>query len=314
MVGTAYCVVSALAYTGANACLRSLADRVNPLWVICVKETVTVAVVGPWLAYLGLRQAAVWPSRQGLIGLAVVGLAVQLLGNLGMLWALGVVGLSITIPAVLGVNLAGSAVLGWVFLKERVTRRTIAAIAMLILAVVLLKIGAGQVNHWVAQDPLRVALALGACATAGLVFAAMAVAIRKTVTGHVPPAVVVFVITGMGTLSLGPLSVWRLGIPALAATPKGSIGLMLAAGLLNLIGFFTITRGLQFATVVRANVLNASQVAMAAIVGMVVFGEAPAATLVAGICLTIIGMVLIERPPAGSDAGEGDLSPQKSAL
>jgi len=296
VVGTVYCVISALAYTAANSCLKGLADKVNPLWVICVKETVTVAVVGPWLVVLGLRGSTVWPGRRALAALILVGLAVQLIGNLGMLWAFKIVGFSITVPAVMGINLAGSALLGWLVLQEGVTRRGLASITMLIVAVVLLKLGAGQANGWITASPLSVGLALGACCASGLVFAGMAVAIRKSVTGPVPAVVIVFVITAVGTLSLAPLSVWQVGLPAMLATPPKLLALMLLAGVLNLIGFFSITKGLQFATVVHANLLGASQVAMAAVVGMFIFGESPSTALLLGVCLTIAGMVMIERP------------------
>lgn len=295
-VGVAYCIASALAYTAANSCLMGLSDKVNQMWVICVKETVTVAVVGPYLACLGLRGTLVWPDRRALVALALVGLSVQLIGNLGMLWAFSVVGFSITIPAVMGINLACSALLGWLVLGEGVTRRTLVAISVLILAIFLLKMGADQARSGVMADWLRVTLALGACCASGLVFAAMAVAVRKTVTGPASAPVIVFVITVMGTLSLAPLSLWHLGLPGVMATPPHLFGLMLLAGVLNLIGFFTITKGLQYATVVQANVLGASQVAMAAVLGMLVFAERPSYSLAAGVGLTILGMIMIERP------------------
>jgi drug/metabolite transporter (DMT)-like permease len=295
VVGTAYCIVSALAYTAANSCLRALACH-NAAWIICVKESVTVVAIGPCLLYLALRREVVWPDRRGLLALVAVGLAVQVIGNLGMVWALDVIGLSITIPAMMGFNLAGSAILGWLLLKERVTGRSLLAIALLVSAIVLLNLGAGQAQDWVVHNRLKIALALSLCCTSGLVFAWMAVAIRKTVTGPVSPLVVVFVITATGTLSLGPLSIWQMGLPALFATPPQTLSLMLVAGVLNLIGFFTISKGLQFATVVQANVLGASQVAMAAVVGMLFFAESPSTALIVGVCLTIVGMVMIERP------------------
>ena len=74
---------------------------------------------------------------------------------------------------------------------------------------------------------------------------------------------------------------------------------MLAAGTLNLIGFLGITKGLELTTVVRANLLNASQVAMAAVAGTLLFGEPFTRWLFAGVCLTIVGVVLIDRPNRG---------------
>lgn len=295
VVGTACCIVSAVAYVAAHGCMRALAG-LNPAWVVCVKETVTVAVVGPWLAYMSWRGRIAWPSRRSLVTLVLVALAVQLIGNQGVLWALRMIGISITIPAMMGMNLLSSAVLGWLVLRERVTRRTMAALGLLVLAIILLKTGAGDDCQWVSADPVKVVLALGLSGLAGFVFATMAVAIRRSVTGATPMAVILVLFTLVGTLSLGPLSLWQLGLSGILATEPSALGLMLLSGVLNLIGFVALTKGLQFATVVQANVIGASQVAMAAVLGMLVFHETPSSSLVVGICLTITGMVMVDRP------------------
>jgi drug/metabolite transporter (DMT)-like permease len=274
----------------------SLYAELSPAWVICVKETVTVAVVGPWLVYQTLRGQLTWPNRGTLLALVVVALGVQVIGNQGLMWAFRMIGISISIPAMMGMNLLSSALLGWFVLHERVSRRTMGAIGLLILAVVLLKTGAGQGCEWITTDSLTVALALGTCAAAGFIFASMAVAIRKTVTRTTPMAVILVLFTFVGTLSLAPLSVCQMGVSGILATPASALGLMLLAGVLNLIGFFSITKGLQFATVVQANVISASQVAMAAVIGMLFFQETPSSSITVGVCLTIAGMVMIERP------------------
>lgn len=295
MVGTACCLVSATAYAAAHGCLCALSD-LNPAWVICVKETVTVALLGPWLACRSWHGQIAWPSRRSLATLVLVALAVQVVGNQGLLWALGMLGISIAVPAMMGMNLLSTALLGWLILGERVTRRTLAAIGLLVLAVVLLKTGAGADCQWVSSDPMKVVLALATCALAGFVFATMVVAIRKSVTETTPTVVILVLFTGVGTLSLGPLSFWQLGSAGILATEPGALGLMLLAGVLNLIGFVSLTKGLQFATAVQANVIGASQVAMAAVIGMLIFHETPSSSLLVGVCLTITGMVMIERP------------------
>lgn len=296
VVGTAYCVLSAIGYTATNICLRVLAGHASQVQVICVKEFVTVAVVGPWIVYQGCRGLHAWPKPSSLVPLVLVGLATQLVANLGLLWAMGIVGLAVSIPAALGIALAGSAVLGRVVLGERVSPRSWMAVALLIASIVLLKIGADQEVRLTAIDPARVALAVGAACLAGVTFAALSVTIRHSVTGQVSPYTVVFIVTGMGVISLAPLSLWQLGIEGWGQTPSGDLGIMLLAGGLNLIAFLAISKGLQLTTIVHANVLNASQVAMAAVAGLLLFAERPSVQLVLGIGLTIVGMMLIDRP------------------
>jgi drug/metabolite transporter (DMT)-like permease len=102
-------------------------------------------------------------------------------------------------------------------------------------------------------------------------------------------------------------------VDALLTTPEEQWAWMLAAGLLNLIAFMAITGGLALTSVVRANVLNASQVAMGALAGVWFFNESFNAWLGLGIVSTIVGVTMIGEPeeiqpelidPAAPVAGE----------
>ena len=284
------------------------------MWVICNKELVTVVAVGPWLLYQTFRGTPVLPRHPGgtrlLTLLILVGLANQVGANLGLQWALGVVGLAVSTPVVFGVMLTASALLGLGFLGERVSRRSVLAIGLLLAALVLL--GAATYATCPADTPqaaqasggpdsrlagpLLLALGIGASCLAGAIYAVLTTTIRHAVTSAVPIGTIVFITTLMGVLSLGPLSAYRLGAPQLLATPPEQIAWMAAAGTLNLIAFLAITKGLQLTTVVHANVLNASQVAMAAVAGTLIFAEPRTPWLLAGVGLTILGVVLIDRP------------------
>ena len=298
LTGTVCCVVSALAYTGSNICARRLAElHCDEMWVIFNKELVTVLVVGFWMLY---RMPSL-PSPRVLALLVAVGLTVQLGANLGVQWTLGVIGLAITVPTIFGTMLTSSAVLERVFLGERVSRRSIFAIGLLIGSLVLLGIAAGAVGKSIAlANPLRVALGVATAGIAGVIYSVLTITVRHTVTGPTPKSVVVWVTTLMGVLTLGPLSVWRLGIEHLLQTPRDQALWMLAAGILNLIAFLAITKALECTTAVHANMLNASQVAMAAVAGMALFNEPLTPWLAIGVGLTIVGIVLFDR------AGDGE--------
>ena len=295
IVGTVCCIISALCYTAANTCLRKLAALdADEVWVTCMKEVVTVSVIGPWLLIQTFRGRPVVPPGRTLLALILTGLAVQLAGNVPVQWAFGVVGMAITIPTIFGVMLTAVAVFGFVFLGERVSTRSIAAIGLLIFSIVLLSLGAsaaGQSNGG-SSGPVLVVLAIGAGGLAGIMFATLSTVIRFTATARVPVASIVFVITGMGVLSLGSLSVWRFGARTLLDTDPEQLTWMLYAGSFNLVAFLAITKGLQLTTVVHANVLNATQVALGAVVGMTLFSEPRNFWGIVGICLTIVGVVL----------------------
>ncbi len=304
VAGTACCVVSALGYSGASICLRHLADECDPVWVIFNKELVTVLVVGPWLLYRTMRGLRSLPSGRVLARLVLIGLAVQLGANLGVQWALGIVGLAVTIPTMFGVMLAASGVLGMVFLGEHVSRRSAMAIGLLVVSLLMLGLAASAPASAAGKStevatPLLIGLAVGAACLAGAIYAVLTISIRHAVTGTTPASTIVFVTTLMGVLTLGPLSFCLLGTEKLLSTPPQHFAWMLAAGTLNLVAFLAITKGLQLTTVVHANVLNASQVAMAAVAGTILFTETPTRWMIVGVVLTIVGIILIDRPKNG---------------
>ncbi len=296
-LGSACCIGSSFCYTGANICLRQLAGwDVHPAWVIAVKELVTVAVVGPFLLWLILRGKLAFRNLNVLAVLLVTGVGVQLAGNMSVQWAFGTVGLTVSMPTAMGVMLVASAVIGLVWLDERITRRSVLSIALLTAAITLLAVGTGiarQSGKIALEDlpTIRTALlGVGAAALAGTTFASLAAAVRYAGSQKAPVSLIVFVITGMGVVSCGLVSLNRIGLEGMAATPPDQLAWMVASGVFNLLGFLLITKGLQWTTLVHANVLNASQVALAAVAGMALFHEPNNVWLTAGIVLTVVGI------------------------
>ncbi len=305
VAGSLCCVVSALGYTGANICMRHLADMRHfadrdlawAMWTVCNKELVTVAVAGLWIIWRMLRGLKVCSSGRMLAGLVAVGTAVQVVANMPVQWALGRVGLAVVVPAIFGVMLTVSAVLGLLLLGERVTRRSAAAIGLLLFSLVLLGVAAKAAGKSMdVSDPTVIALSVGAACVAGGIYAVLTITIRRAAHSAMPICTIVFTTTVMGVVTLGPMSFCLLGAEKLLSTPPTDLAWMYAAGTLNLIAFLAITKGLHLTTVVHANVLNASQVAMAAVAGHLIFGELVSGWLIGGVALTVVGVVMIDRP------------------
>jgi DME family drug/metabolite transporter len=133
---------------------------------------------------------------------------------------------------------------------------------------------------------------------AGAAYTMLSIAIRHTMNAATQQSTLMFIVTGIGVITLGPLSIHRQGLDGLLATPWDQFAWMLAAGVFNLLGFMAITKGLQLTTLVHANVLNASQVALAALAGTLIFQEPPNSWLLLGVCLTVLGIFLVDRPIA----------------
>jgi drug/metabolite transporter (DMT)-like permease len=300
--GTACCVLAALGYTIVNICLRQLTVRYDPAWLLWLKESMTVVWLVPWLVWQAARGRRPIPGGRVLGALMAVGLLTHLGGNLPLIWAMGVVGLAITIPLATGVNLVACAVLGRLVLRERVSPQSALAMSILIVSMVLLSAGAGRANDSMAvsdhvvNGPLWVALAVAASCLAGVVYGVLNIAIRRALTASVPVTALGFIIPAMGALSLAPVCLGRFGVAGLLTTAGSDLFLIAFCGTLNLLAYLAIIKGLQMTGVVRANVLSASQVAMAAVAGFLFFQEAAGPALVAGVAMTIAGMVMIGRP------------------
>jgi len=282
--------------------LRQLAgQQVEPAWTICVKEIVAVSVVGPWLLWRMVRGERFCVPWSALAILSLAAVFVQVAGNLSMQWAFGVVGLAVTMPLVFGVNLTASGLIGVALFQEWLSFRSVIAIVLVIAAITLLSIGLaggdigtsslpGGSDTWIAL------LGFAAACLTGAAFAGLGAAIRHTSKAQIPVAVTIFLVTGVGVVVLGVISWLRLGAAGMLATEPGTLAWMLASGAFNLIGFALIIKGLQWTTLVHANVLNASQVALGAAAGILLFREMHNPWLLSGIALTIAGICIFGRP------------------
>lgn len=301
--GAVLCAIAALGYTSVNVCMRQLTIlECDPVWAVFNRELVTAVAIGPWLFYQAGRGRLAFPTGRTLGLLVLTGLMVEVVANLCIQWALGVVGLAVVVPASFGVMITGGAVLGHFWLGEAVSARSTAAIGLLLVALVLLGMGVEAAGPSIADpnaarmSPLMLVLGVAAASLAGGVFALLNVTIRHSVTRTTLPIAIAFLIPMLGAVSLGPLSLSRSGWQLIWSTSWEQYVLMAAAGAFNLIAFLAFVNGLQRTTVVHANAVNASQVAMAAVAGVAMFHESPNAWLLLGVFLTIGGILAFDRP------------------
>jgi len=303
-LGVLCCVLAAISYAAAGICMKKLAQLdCDPTWAVFHKELFAVLAIGPWLLAEALRGRPLFPALKVVGMIALTGLFVQLVGNLGQQWSLGIVGLAVTVPVMVGTMLLSSACFGWWVLREAVSPRSTLALGLLIVSLILLG-GAAKAAGAPAAGPASSGLILAAVAAAGMagvIYAVLSIVIRHTLQGTIRLSMMMFLVTGMGVISLGPINFFRFGGEIWATTPAEQWGWILAAGFFNLLGFLSISKGLQLTTVVYANVVNASEVAMAAVAGVLLFREAPGPLLIGGVALTIGGILLIDRPQTASE-------------
>ncbi len=144
-------------------------------------------------------------------------------------------------------------------------------------------------------------LAITAAGLGGVTFAVLTVGVRKTVTGNTSPGAVVFLMSVMGVAALGPWSLFSVGLDTLLQTTPRALGVMLGAGVMNLIAFLLVTKSLQMISVVRFNVLNNGlTTALTAAIGVALFHEPWNGPLLLGMLLAMVGilMISVEAPAA----------------
>lgn len=267
-----------------------------------MKAVPTAALMAPWLV-ISLRRGEGLPPMRIWLAIAATSLVGQLGGNISFQYALGQVGLALTVPLSLGGMIVGSTLLSRLFLHEKVSVVAAISVGVLLLSIAVLSLGAeaARANLFLqaAADPLQLTLGVTAACGSGLAYAVLNVVIRYCIQrGATLPATLMTVST-MGLISLSLLSLHRIGVSGMLQTESDDMLMMMLAGVCNAAAFVGLTRCLQLTSVVYANALNAAQAALAALTGVLVFQEPASAALTAGVALTILGLAILTRQPHG---------------
>lgn len=288
---------SAVGYTLANICLRSVAD-VDPFWVTTVKTSPTMLLALPWMWALRRRGGPALLRRGlGLGWLIAAALLGQLGGNVAFQWSLHLIGIALAVPLMMGCLVFSGALLGQQMLGERTGCLNLIAMAILAGAIAILTSGADDASHAISADARsdQVVWAVIAASVAGVSYAVLGVSIRHCVAGGVPPPSALLVVSTVGVLGVGTISWWRLGWEQLSQTAPDDLQQMVMAGVWNALAFVALTKSLQIAPLYYTNALNASQIAMASIAGVWFFNEVASDSLVLGVGLTAVGLLLIRN-------------------
>jgi len=289
---------SAVGYMAANICLRQVAD-LDPVWVSQMKTIPLFVVTGPLLVWRLARSQALMPSWQlwALIaGSAAVG---QLGGNVLFQWSLGEVGLALAVPITMGAQIVAGAALGRWLRDDPMSPSMIVAAALLTAAIIVLSCGAQDAHAAIAGRPAarpwHVAAGVVAACVSGIAYSCLSAAVRYTGQRGLPTATLLFTSGTVGFVLLGSLVSYRQGTQPWQTTRWPDFAVLLGAGIFNLIAFTALTKALQLSSVVFVNVLSASQIALAALAGVILFREAFTQPMAWGVALTVLGLLSI-RP------------------
>ena len=297
--GFIFACLAGLGYSTANIFLRMVSDQ-DPAWVSCVKAIPTLVFVIPWLLLRYQKGHRATPSRRLVLLMTAVSIVGHLAGNVVFQWSLGIIGLALAVPVTTGSMILASAVLGWWLLKEQVSNRTIVAILILFAAIVLLSFGSDEATESVLEDPdaaarslklatLSVLLVCGS----GIGYALFGIVIRHCVQNGMSNPMVLFISSTIGFIVLLIATFISTDASVISNTSPEDLTYMLLAGVCNFQAFACLVVALRLLTVTSVNLLNSSQIAIAAIAGVVFFNEPITTPLVLGVMLTIAGVMTI---------------------
>ncbi len=292
VAGAACGVVAAVMYTMANIALRRCVG-VDPFLVSAVKAAPTVVILGPFLVWMAATRQRIATSLKMVPRFIFASLLGQVIGNGAFQIALGVIGLAASVPITLGVLIVGGAVLGRLMLREPVTLRTSLAMVTLISAVLILSLPGATVAPEQSVTSLPVWMGALCAAASGGAYAYFGVAMRQALTGGLSGPVTMFISGTVGTIALWSITLWKIGSEPLVDIAPYQWGVMVAAGACNFTAFAALSMSLKALPVVAVNLINASQVAMAAVAGVILFSEPVTSPLAIGITLTFAGLLIL---------------------
>ena len=311
--GTLLAVFSSFCYTASIIALRAVTGEGADwaAWVSCLKAAPTVAAAIAVLAYKAMRGTTTWPSLRMTVALLAAGTVMQLLGNVGFQWGLALGGMAFTVPVSQASLLICGAVLGVIWIGERVSRRSVSAMAVLIAAICLLTLDADQIAESVAGQGgtklilLTVAMGLAA----GFGWGQAGVVIRQAAKSGVSTAVTILLLSSTAIIVLGVGVLARQGADWIVQrTSAREFWISMVAGGFTSIAFFALTAALKHISIVRANLINASQIALTSLAGVWLFNEPMTRWMIIGTGLTIGGLLLMDRPREGEQADTTTIS------
>lgn len=301
-LGLTYCLIAAVGFSGVNICLRSLTVRCDRVSVLLAKETITFLVIALGVLLRRPPEERLLPGLRTIAVLATVGALTHLAGTLPWLWSLAVAGLAVAVTASLCTSLVTTAALGRWLLRERVSPRSLMAMGLLLGAVGVLTTGTqaapGQLASAVPGGSFTPWLAAAAACVAGVIYGVLNVAVRHSVTRGVSLAFVALIAPFMGMVCLGPACVWRAAWQSLPPISGEDLAILLAGGILNAVAWFAFVKSLQTIAAVHANFVTASQVGIAALAGVCLFGESLSPAVMTGVAMTLLGIVCIDPSSA----------------
>lgn len=290
--GAIFGLIAAVFYTTSNIALR-YSVGVDPFLVTTIKAYPMVIMLAPFVLWMWATHQRIATSTEMLPRFIACSFLAHFVGNACFQFALGIIGLAATVPICLGVLIVGGAVFGRIILIEPVRPRTLLSMVVIIVAVAILSSPSAVTSPTLASSDAPVWVGALWAIGAGLCYSLFGVITRQALTGGLSIPATMLISGTVGVVTLTPFSFFRLGLDQIQLITADQWIVMFAAGFFNFTAFVALTISLKALPVVAVNLLNASQVAMAAIAAVILFSEAITLPLIIGIALTFLGLLIL---------------------
>ena len=297
--GVICALVAAVGYTCANIALRQSARPGNLEWSMWITAHKAIpATLLTWTLVLNnyCKGRPAFPPKGLLLPLIATGFLMQFGGNMMFQFALGLIGLAMTVPMTFAMILTAGAVSSRLFLGEPITLRTLLAMSILMFAVTILSMGAGEASESILKTASRADILLGILSAmiSGTCYGLSGTVIRRNVK-NLPVSATLFLISTTGTVAMTTAALLSNPLEDLLATTPKEVVIMQLAGVFNAMAFYAIGTAYRHLAVTQTNMINTTQIAMASVAGVVVFAEPMTIWLILGVVFTMIGLYLMER-------------------
>lgn len=304
-LGLYYTIYSALSYTVSLSALRVLTDynEVSSDWSITIKELTTVLCVTPFILARVARSKYLWPKFKVVALLTLAGFLCQAVGARPHLKAYDLIGIALATPLIQALGLIFSSLFGAFWLKERVTPMKFCALVILVVAVWVLS--CSSPNQVDVTSNRRLLFGLGCVASTALGYSSQLSIMRRVLrtkasenkitrqkTDFAPTSLAMVVVTGVGALICGACFTASHGVHAWIEPPPQCWGLVLTAGVANMIGFYFQIESLRRLFVLKQTMIANVQTVTLTLFGLVFMHEPFKWTTFLGVALVVVGVAL----------------------
>ncbi len=296
---------AAACYGIANICQRFVAtERTDIAWAIfvCSFKLLPLLIMGVvGLTWAMAKGRPIRTTRKIILTMAFAGLVMQWPGNVAVQLGMSYCGLAMAIPICFAFILISGSLFGKWLLGEEISSRAVLSQGVLVLATTLLTLGAPQACDSVSggSSMMNIAIGISASILSGIAFGYCGVAMREAVKDNGSICASMTSLALAGVVSCGVVSFFMMTPGEVNGISRFSWGAILGVGGFTGIAYIFISLAFVHLSVIQCNIVNATQIALAAIGGVLVFHEPATIWLQIGTALNIVGLLSMDR--SGSD-------------